>query len=383
MEELFKEIKNKKWFFGIRAEESLFFYSAKYFNREDLTAQYYKSGFVESLLFPLRNDYPVRVFNLKQAKAFHKESLQKALAKPEIILEFIDQDKKIWQEIEKLSRELENYIKNDNYEASRKMFKELVIKYGQFGALFFINFSLGKEMTFHQAKFKTDISLILQKHNQWRNSVVFDEEKLGRFFYDFFDFMIRTKKIKTEPLKIMKYLTAWEIIDYLDNKMTDSDLENLIETRQKNGYVFACLRNERCRGAFDNKKLISEIELYFTKNLKFNKNVKQLKGMPAYMSENKIIGDVVVIKDRKELSENKIDLHNKILVAIQTTPHFIPYLKKIKAIITDEGGITCHAAIVSREMKIPCIVGTKEATSFLKTGDAVELDTKKGIIKKV
>jgi len=50
-------------------------------------------------------------------------------------------------------------------------------------------------------------------------------------------------------------------------------------------------------------------------------------------------------------------------------------------VITDEGGITCHAAIVSRELGIPCIIGTKNATQMLKNGDKIELDLQSGIIK--
>ncbi len=56
-------------------------------------------------------------------------------------------------------------------------------------------------------------------------------------------------------------------------------------------------------------------------------------------------------------------------------------MRKAKAIVTDEGGVTCHAAIVSRELKIPCIVGTKIATRVLKDGDLVEVDADKAVIK--
>ncbi len=62
-----------------------------------------------------------------------------------------------------------------------------------------------------------------------------------------------------------------------------------------------------------------------------------------------------------------------------TDPDFLPAMKKASAIITDEGGITCHAAIVSRELKIPCIIGTRIATKVLKDGDLVEVDANKGI----
>ena len=58
-------------------------------------------------------------------------------------------------------------------------------------------------------------------------------------------------------------------------------------------------------------------------------------------------------------------------------------MKKWKAVGADEGGITCHAAIVSRELKIPCVIGTKVATKWLKDGDKVEVDAVKGIVRKL
>lgn len=72
---------------------------------------------------------------------------------------------------------------------------------------------------------------------------------------------------------------------------------------------------------------------------------------------------------------------NDILVTSMTRPEFVPIMKLAGAIITDEGGITCHAAIVSRELGIPCIVGTKIATQVLHDGDMVEVDAFHGVIK--
>ena len=66
-----------------------------------------------------------------------------------------------------------------------------------------------------------------------------------------------------------------------------------------------------------------------------------------------------------------------------TTPDMIMVMHKAAAFVTDEGGITCHAAIVSREMKKPCIVGTKIATKVLKDGDMVEVDATDGTVKKI
>jgi len=58
-------------------------------------------------------------------------------------------------------------------------------------------------------------------------------------------------------------------------------------------------------------------------------------------------------------------------------------MKKATAIITDEGGLMCHAAIVSREIKVPCIIGTRNATQVLRDGDLVEIDADNGVVRKV
>ena len=70
-----------------------------------------------------------------------------------------------------------------------------------------------------------------------------------------------------------------------------------------------------------------------------------------------------------------------ILVSAATAPNLMPAIRQAAAIVTDEGGLTCHAAIVSRELKIPCVVGTKIATRALRDGQIVEVDANRGIVK--
>ncbi|MDP2749305.1 MAG: PEP-utilizing enzyme, partial [Nanoarchaeota archaeon] len=72
-----------------------------------------------------------------------------------------------------------------------------------------------------------------------------------------------------------------------------------------------------------------------------------------------------------------------ILVSIATDPDIVPAMKKAAAIVTEQGGVTSHAAIVSREMNIPCLIGTKIATKVFKDGDLVEVDANKGIVRKI
>lgn len=71
----------------------------------------------------------------------------------------------------------------------------------------------------------------------------------------------------------------------------------------------------------------------------------------------------------------------EILIAGMTRPEYVPLIKKAAAIVTDEGGLTCHAAIISRELGIPCVIGTKIATKVFKDGDLVEVDANNGVVK--
>ena len=107
-----------------------------------------------------------------------------------------------------------------------------------------------------------------------------------------------------------------------------------------------------------------------------NKDVTEIKGQVAQLG--KVRGKVKILESSSEL--DKVE-EGDILVASMTMPNYLPAMKKAAAFVTDEGGITCHAAIVSRELKKPCVIGTKIATQVLKDGMEVEVDADQGIIK--
>ena len=81
-------------------------------------------------------------------------------------------------------------------------------------------------------------------------------------------------------------------------------------------------------------------------------------------------------RDLKKISSSK-----DILVSPMTRPDFVPAMKIAGAVVTDEGGVICYAAIISRELGIPCIVGTKIATKVLHDGDLVEVDADNGVVR--
>lgn len=90
------------------------------------------------------------------------------------------------------------------------------------------------------------------------------------------------------------------------------------------------------------------------------------------------VGKVIICNNLSLIYKVK---DNDILVTSMTRPEFMPALKKASAIITDEGGLTCHAAIIARELNIPCVVGAKVATKLLKDGMIVEVKANHGVVK--
>lgn len=107
----------------------------------------------------------------------------------------------------------------------------------------------------------------------------------------------------------------------------------------------------------------------------------QFKGNVANKGNAKGKVRLILHTKRKMAKEVAKFKKGEILVTEMTRPDTILACKKAKAVITDEGGLTCHAVIVSRELNIPCVIATKIATKVLKDGDMVEVDANKGLVK--
>lgn len=103
-----------------------------------------------------------------------------------------------------------------------------------------------------------------------------------------------------------------------------------------------------------------------------------LKGTSAY--PGKVQGVVRIVMDPEKAGDFQ---EGDILVTGMTRPEYLSLMKKAAAVVTDAGGVLSHAAIVARELKKPCVIGTKTATKNLKDGDLVEVDAVKGIVKKL
>jgi len=165
-----------------------------------------------------------------------------------------------------------------------------------------------------------------------------------------------------------------DVLSYLENgkKLTKkeiADRENVSVIHYK---------NEKLVYLFGNKA-----DKYFKQHYQLNEIVNQeLKGMVANRGFVTAKACIVLVEDYEAFaSASKNFSDGDVLVTTMTSPVMMTLAKRASAIVTDEGGITSHAAVISREFNIPCIVGTHDATRIIKNGDTLEVDANKGVVK--
>lgn len=172
---------------------------------------------------------------------------------------------------------------------------------------------------------------------------------------------------RLETTRIIDYF-HWEIVDAL--KGNKVDMEKIDDRPSGFGLVFiaeSLYVGDRA-GAESVKKMID----------KPVEDTDEIRGTVACFG--KVTGIARVLFSSDEI--NRVE-EGDILVTAMTTPDFVPAMKKCAAVVTDEGGISCHASIVAREMKKPCVIGTKVATQVFKDGDLIEVDAENGIVRKI
>lgn len=207
-------------------------------------------------------------------------------------------------------------------------------------------------------------------------------KKLGKFhdqrkdaFMNVFYFLnaLFERKLKNSNIlnKKLNFLTMAEIIDYFNHKISVAYVNREQSKRMKR---YICIyKNQKEKiitGSFD-EKLKS-----LKRDMEISPISQSVKGNP--INRGIVKGKVKVITQNTPYKEIP---KNAIIVTQMSTPEMTPFIKKAKALITDEGGLLCHAAVFAREFKIITILGTKVATRVFKDGDEVEVNAAKGTVK--
>jgi phosphohistidine swiveling domain-containing protein len=187
------------------------------------------------------------------------------------------------------------------------------------------------------------------------------------------DFIPKLYKLISKKKKIPK-----EIIQYMiPNELLNLNFTKKMLMERKKGYVLIGI-NGKINLLVGKKAKEFEKDFRSCLNKIEIKDYNRVAGSTAY--PGKVFGKVkLVLKESDQEKVNK----NDILISPMTRTSFIKTMKKSAAFVTDEGGVTCHAAIIARELKKPCVVGTKFATQIFKDNDLVEVDANKGIVRKL
>jgi len=207
-------------------------------------------------------------------------------------------------------------------------------------------------------------------HIKWLRIMMSYRNNEAEYYDNYFDHCMFFFEAIAEKLEIaiedLWLLGKNEIIDGLRGEVK---VGGLISERKRKGFVIKQVGDKVIV-----KNGVTNADLY---EKDVEEDVSSFVGDVA--SRGHVTGKVRIIFDPHTEAVNFQD--GEILVTSMTTPDFVPLMKKAQAIITDEGGILCHAAIVSRELNTPCIVGTKISTRVLKDGDLVEVDAEDGLVK--
>ncbi len=165
----------------------------------------------------------------------------------------------------------------------------------------------------------------------------------------------------------LEHLFFWELFDLRHSKVF---LDRLAKRRRQTP-AFCHIVGPAQFTEFFGKDIVR-----FDQELKARSVAKNgFRGQPA--CPGLVRGIVRIIKDKHDFSKMR---PGNILVAPNTRPEYMPIMKMAGAIVSEEGGLTCHAAIVSRELKIPSLVGVQGATATLHDGDLIEVDASGGVI---
>lgn len=196
----------------------------------------------------------------------------------------------------------------------------------------------------------------------------------------------RKLRVETETILYESGIRLYDLIvqkipthkDFADYLLLEEILSGELPTeamllQRKENFVYV---NETLYGGMKTADLRERMNIDVTTQLPSTHGT--ITGQTVYQGAVRGTAKLVFSsKDAEELSPGDI------LISPMTTPNLVTVMKKAAAIVTDEGGVTSHAAIAARELKIPCIVGTRFATEVIKNGDLVEVNADKGFVRLV
>jgi len=204
----------------------------------------------------------------------------------------------------------------------------------------------------------------------------FYESKPMVFSYDFERWTIQP--LHDEALAYVKEIVSCICVDSEKKKQVAEQMNGKFHKKYLAGYFETAASEEFGTWFIDYSPLLGE--LFENDRVQIGETTIQpttqtdlIRGMGC--NRGKARGRVRIVRDLTTEFQD-----GEILVCAMTTPELVPLMQRASAIVTDLGGILCHAAIISRELGKPCVVGTEKSTKLLKDGDIVEVDAENGVV---
>jgi len=237
----------------------------------------------------------------------------------------------------------------------------------------------------------TELELEKSKFNDWFGSLSKEEQHLVWYLQRIIEYRDRRKNLFAKA-----YVIWWLIYEKvlreaeIDHSLiTYVQFDELIRGAEYLRSIKASIESRKNGSAllieFDGMITIESLDYdeakiqltdFYAQSAAAGQKEGEIKGQTG--SPGIVRGMVKIVLNASKSEKFK---DGDILVTGMTRPEFVPLMKRSLAVITDEGGITCHAAIISRELKIPCVIGTKIATQVLHDGDLVEVDADHGVVR--
>lgn len=288
---------------------------------------------------------------------------------------YIERYNKVILKINNISKIIENYIKENNYDSINSSLKKLIRYNAIINSYEYLIGSLGQ--VFYNQLDKAALTAI----EKWRNS----EDSYFYIYNLIFNYVVNYFELSIDGKFLRRFIHANELIKLFDKKLLPDTLMKRVNKRYKYGFVLLNLNYKKYNNkVITNDKTIEVVKSRFNileKEIMHENRFDGVKGSSVFKNGKVIKGECIVVDKSIDLS--MINTNNKILICPVTTAKDVKYLQNVKAIIADNGGVLCHSAIFSREFGIPCLMGCGVACEYFKTGDKVIYDIDNEIVKKI
>ena len=291
------------------------------------------------------------------------------------LFEFIEEYNEYQKKIITISKQVKINIDKNDFVKFENLFNKLIYYNCKINSYEYIINSL--VLSIFESLSASEIKIF----NKWKNNSANNN-------YSIYDYIFKYLKdhfkidISINDLKLYSHVN--EIRNIIRNKLKVDTLIKRINIRKK-GFVLLNLNNKKYNNKIiTNINIVNKIKkrLEYLENQGFHyyNNENFVKGKATFVSDIRLKGECVVIKNNYDIP---CDYFNKILVCPITTTTDVHKYLDVKALIVDHGGFLSHAAIFSREIKKPCLMGCDIATKVFNTGDILEIDLEKEIVYKV